>query len=189
MKIYLASHSPRRRMLLSKIGLNFQLIQPNYVEKLDDILKPEEYAKRNAIEKAKSVLSEIKEGLIIAADTIVVKDNEILEKPKDEEEAVEMLTKLSGNVHFVYTAVAVVDKNLGKMEVEVEKTTVYMRELGTEEIMRYIQSKEPLDAAGAYKIQEKGAKFIRRIDGCYSNVVGLPVAILVEILKKFDIEV
>ncbi|MFX1295238.1 MAG: Maf family protein [Promethearchaeota archaeon] len=189
MKIYLASASPRRKMLLSKVGINFQLIKPKYEEKMDDKLEPEEYAKKNAIQKVKSVLNKITDGLIITADTIVVKDNEILGKPKDKDDARRMLEILSGTSHFVVTAIVVFNKGLNKMENKVERTKVFMRDMSKKEIQRYIDSGEPLDAAGAYKIQEKGAKFIKRIEGCYYNVVGLPIATLIEMLKKFNVEV
>ncbi len=189
MTIYLASKSPRRRMLLEKLGLNIQLIEPMSDDLAENEVDPVKYTKDKAIKKAKSVLDKVDEkAIIIAADTIVMKGKEILEKPKDKEDAIQMLTKLSGTSHFVYTAVVVLEKTTKKMEVEVEKTKVEMRKISKEEIQRYVDSGEPLDAAGAYKIQEKGMKFIKRIEGCFYNVIGLPVATLVEMLKKFNIE-
>ena len=176
-------------MLLKKIGLDFQLIEPTSEETVEENLSAEEYTKKIAVQKAYSVLDDIKEGVIIAADTVVVKDSEILGKPKDKKDALRMLTKLNGTSHFVFTAVVVLDKKSEKLEVAVEKTKVEMRQISERELQMYIESGEPLDAAGAYKIQEKGAKFIKRIEGCYYNVVGLPIATLVEILKRFDIEV
>lgn len=189
MTIYLASESPRRSMLLQKIGLDFEHIKPNAEEITETQLGPEEYVKTNAIKKARSVLSQIDDGIIIAADTVVVKDDEILGKPLDENDAIRMLSKLSGAIHDVYTAIVVLEKGTDRMEIEVEQTRVEMRELSTKEIQKYVESGEPLDAAGAYKIQERGAKFIRGIEGCYYNVVGLPISTLVEMLKKFNINV
>jgi len=189
MTIYLASGSPRRKMLLEKIGIKFQVINPITEELSERGIDPEIYVKNTAIQKAKSVESKIEEGIIIAADTIVVKDNEILGKPSNRQDALRMLKILSGTAHFVYTAVVVLDKKSGHMELEVEKTKVEMRKLDNKEIQKYINSGEPMDAAGAYKIQEGAASFIKRIEGCYYNVVGLPLATLIEMLKKFDIKI
>ena len=100
-----------------------------------------------------------------------------------------MLSELSGVSHYVYTAIAILEKPSTQMEVAVEKTKVEMRRLSEREIQQYVDSGEPLDAAGAYKIQEKGAKFIKRIEGCYYNVVGLPIATLVQILQDFEVSV
>jgi len=189
MTIYLASGSPRRRMLLEKVGIEFQVINP-VAEELSAAGKdPEIYAKNTAIQKARSVISKIKDGIIIAADTIVVKGNEILGKPKNKQDAMRMLEKLSGTSHFVYTALVVLDKKSNRMETAIEKTKVEMRKLDEKEIQKYVDSGEPMDAAGAYKIQEGAASFIRGIEGDYCNVVGLPLATLIEILKKFDINV
>lgn len=189
MTIYLASGSPRRKMLLEKIGIKFQVINPITEELSERGIDPEIYVKNTAIQKAKSVESKIEEGIIIAADTIVVKDNEILGKPSNRQDALRMLKILSGTAHFVYTAVVVLDKKSGHMELEGEKTKVEMRKLDNKEIQKYINSGEPMDAAGAYKIQEGAASFIKRIEGCYYNVVGLPLATLIEMLKKFDIKI
>ncbi len=189
MTIYLASGSPRRRMLLEKAGIEFQVINPVAEELSVERKNPEIYAKNTAIQKAKSVISKIVEGIIIAADTIVVKSNEILGKPKDKQDAMRMLKKLSGTSHYVYTALVVLDKRSNRIETAIEKTKVEMRKLDEKEIQRYIDSGESMDAAGAYKIQEGAASFIRRIEGDYCNVVGLPLATLIEMLKKFDIKV
>ncbi|NVM52226.1 MAG: septum formation protein Maf [Candidatus Helarchaeota archaeon] len=189
MTIYLASESPRRSMLLQKIGLNFRRIKPNAEEISEEDLEPEEYVITNAVRKARSILPQIDEGIIIAADTIVVKDSEILGKPLDEKDAIRMLSKLSGASHDVYTAIVLLEKGTNKMEVEIEQTRVEMRKISSKQIQKYVESGEPLDAAGAYKIQERGAKFIRRIEGCYYNVVGLPISMLVEMLKKFNVYV
>ncbi|MHA1130360.1 MAG: Maf family protein [Candidatus Helarchaeota archaeon] len=189
MKIYLASVSPRRRQLLAKMGVDFKIVAPRYQEKIIEGLNPEEYVKQNAIEKAKSVLDEIREGVVIAADTVVVVNGEILEKPRDEKAAFSMLKKLSGAIHFVYTAIAVVNVQTNQREVRVEVTEVEMRDLTDQEIEKYIESGEPMDAAGAYKIQENAAKFIKRINGSYNNIIGLPLITLREILKRFQVDV
>lgn len=186
MTIYLASASPRRRMLLEKTGIEFQVINPTAEEVSVEGKNPEIYAKDTAIQKAKSVIAKIEQGVIIAADTIVVKGNEILGKPKDKQDAIRMLKKLSGTSHFVFTALVVLDKMSTHMEVAIEKTKVEMRKLDEKEIEHYVDSGEPMDAAGAYKIQEGASTFVRRIEGDYNNVVGLPLAALIEMLKKFD---
>lgn len=189
MTIYLASLSPRRRMLLEKIGVPFEVLAPEVEELSENGMDPVEFVKRNAYLKANDVLSRIADGIVIAADTVVVKGEHLLGKPQDKDDAYQMLAKLSGTHHYVYTALVVVEKLTGKKEMVVEKTLVQMRNLTDREIQRYIDSGEPLDAAGAYKIQETGAKFITRIEGCYYNVVGLPIARLVEIFHHFGIEI
>jgi septum formation protein len=190
MTLYLASKSPRRKMLFEKLGISFKLISPNSEELLSSELDPVEYVKKNAMEKAKSVLAEVDNGgIIVSADTIVFINGEILEKPKNKEDAIKMLTKLSNNSHFVFTAIVVLDKNTNKLEVEVERTKVEMGKISNEAIQRYVDTGEPLDAAGAYKIQEKGMIFIKRIEGCFYNVIGLPIFTLVEMLKKFNIDI
>ncbi|HUX99197.1 MAG TPA: Maf family protein [Candidatus Deferrimicrobium sp.] len=189
MTLYLASESPRRKMLFEKLGVEFKLLKPRSEKLFGFEGDPVEFVKNKALIKAKSVLNEVENGaIIVSADTIVVINGEILEKPKNKTDAIRMLTRLSDNSHFVYTALVILDK-AGKMEIEVEKTKVEMRAISAEEIQRYVDTEEPLDAAGAYKIQETGMKFIKRIEGCFYNVIGLPVSRLVEMLKQFDINV
>ncbi len=183
--IVLASTSPRRKELLEHIGLDFSLCKSSFKEISKTTLKPKKLALKNAIGKAKFALAK-KGQIVIAADTIVVAKKEILGKPKDKDHAVQMLKKLSGKKHFVYTAVCV--KKDDKIFSKVEKTTVKMRKLHDKEILEYVKTKEPLDKAGAYAIQGKGSLFVKRICGCYFNVVGLPLFCLLNLLKKVGVE-
>ena len=123
--------------------------------------------------------------MIIGADTVVVLNNQILGKPKDAKQAKEILQQLSGKTHEVYTGFAIVEKPSGEMLSEFEKTLVSFRKLADEEIDRYIQSGSPFDKAGGYGIQDQGALFVQKIDGCFYNVMGLPVTKLYQALEKF----
>lgn len=150
---------------------------------------PKEAIKTLALRKARDVADRVKEGLVIAADTMVLYRGEIFGKPKDLAEAKEMLRTLSGEVHEAITGLAVVNVENGKEAVECIKTMVKMRTLTEEEIEGYVATGEPLDKAGAYAIQGRGAALIERIDGCYYNVVGLPLSKLSEMLNKFEVNV
>ncbi|MCI6858725.1 MAG: Maf family protein [Eubacterium sp.] len=178
MKIILASGSPRRRELLSRTGFDFTVQVSNADENVEEEV-PEKLVEELAQRKAKAVFDLQKEDcLVIGADTIVVKDGKTLGKPKDKEEAVEMLLSISGRTHQVYTGVALFMLREGKcvaQKVFHECTEVEMTEMTEQEIRAYVKSGEPLDKAGAYGIQGKAAVFIRGIRGDYYNVVGLPV--------------
>jgi len=150
---------------------------------------PKEAIKTLALRKARDVADRVKEGLVIAADTMVLYRGEIFGKPKDLAEAKEMLRTLSGEVHEAITGLAVINVENGKEAVECIKTMVKMRTLTEEEIEGYVATGEPLDKAGAYAIQGRGAALIERIDGCYYNVVGLPLSKLSEMLNKFEVNV
>lgn len=187
--LILASNSPRRRELLKQIGLDF-IVDPADVD--ESILPgetPEVYAVRVALDKARAAASRTKNGIVIGADTIVVLDNMILGKPKDSADAAIMLRMLSGKVHRVVTGLAIVDAASGKMETRVEITNVLFRNLSERDIASYVATGEPLDKAGAYGIQGKGALLINRIEGCYFNVVGLPLAALYDVFVRFGVEI
>ncbi|MCR8432734.1 MAG: Maf family protein [Crenarchaeota archaeon] len=183
MEIILASSSPRRITLLQKLGLNFRVFPPTYeVEvKSND---PVELAELKALEKARCVARLFDRGLVIAADTVVFVDNEVLEKPKNVDEIKEFLRKLSGREHFVVTGIAIIDASSMKEVVSSELTKVRFRELSDEEIELYARTIEPLDKAGGYAIQGLAALFIDRIEGDFWNVVGLPLALLYRLLKE-----
>ncbi|NLC07536.1 MAG: septum formation inhibitor Maf [Syntrophomonadaceae bacterium] len=189
MQLVLASASPRRAELLKKIGLDF-IVRPAVTA---EIIKPHldllEQVKGLALQKALAVAETLPAGLVIGADTIVVLGQEVLGKPDSREMAVQMLSRLSGQQHQVLTGVALVDSQSGQALSEVESTLVQFRTLTLEEITAYVNTGEPLDKAGAYGIQEKGAILVERIEGCYFNVVGLPLARLVRMLKQMGIEV
>jgi septum formation protein len=175
--IYLASKSPRRKKLLKQINLKFKSVDLHYCEKMNDGEDPVFIVKRISIEKLNEALLKIKKGIIITADTIVVIDNQILGKPKNKIDAKRILKKLSGRTHFVYTGYSIYNSYNSKLITDFEKTSVTFRNLTESEINDYILTDSPMDKAGAYGIQDDfGAVFIEKIDGCYYNVVGLPLA-------------
>jgi septum formation protein len=186
--IVLASNSPRRRDLLRQIGLDFTIDPADIDEAVLPGEVPEEYAVRLALRKARVVAEREEHGIIIGADTIVVLNEEILGKPVDDRDAGRMLASLSGRMHRVITGLALVDGSSGTWITRTSITKVWFRELTPLMIGAYVATGEPLDKAGAYGIQEKGALLVDRIEGCYFNVVGLPLALLGEMLKLFDIE-
>lgn len=186
-RIILASQSPRRRELLTQIGLKFEVI-PSTVEEVITSANPVEVVQELAQQKARDVAKVAgKETpkaslLVIGADTIVVYEGKILGKPEDKEDAVRMLTMLQGKEHSVYTGVALLT---GEQEIIfAEETRVQMCPMTPEEIAWYVNTGEPMDKAGAYGIQGLCARFIRQIQGDYNNVVGLPVGRIYQELKK-----
>ena len=184
-KLILASISPRRENLLRMIGFDFEIVDSQVDEQSEVYTIPEVHVLELAQRKVLKVAEKINSGLIIGADTIVVLNNQILGKPKDAKQAKEILKQLSDRTHTVYTGFAIVEKPSGEMLSEYVKTLVSFRELADEEIDRYIQSGSPFDKAGAYGIQDQGALFVEKIDGCFYNVMGLPVTKLYQALGKF----
>lgn len=178
----LASQSPRRRELLSLITEDFRIIPAKGEEILPEKISPENAVLTLSEQKADEIYRENRGEVIVAADTIVAIDGKILGKPADEKDAFAMLKTLSGRVHEVFTGVCVVFAN-GQKERFFEKTKVEFYELSDEEIADYIKTGEPMDKAGAYGIQGKGALLVKRIDGDYYNVMGLPVARLLRVLN------
>jgi len=187
MKIILASTSPRRLELLKGLGLKVKVVGSRVKESKFDISDPEELVKTLAMSKAQEVARRTRSGLVVGADTIVVLGGKILGKPRNSEEAKSMLRELSGKTHEVLTGLAVVDASTGKKTMDFVRTRVKFRKLAEEEIASYVATGKPFDKAGAYAIQEKAGLFVERIDGCYFNVVGLPLAKLAEILKKYNV--
>lgn len=173
-KIILASGSPRRRELLAGLGWNFEVIPPQVDEKKIDGEPPAELVKRLAEEKASSVASRFLGNWVLGADTVVALEGRILGKPNSEGEAAEMIAELSGRTHSVFTGVALIAPD-GRKLINAEETRVTFRPLEKEDILAYIALGESMDKAGAYAIQERGTLLAERIDGCYSNVVGLPL--------------
>ena len=172
--LILASASPRRADLLRQIGLEFAVKKADIDETLDALRPLPEQLLELAMRKAWAA-AEKRDCLILAADTVVLCDERIMGKPASSEEAREMLCRLSGCCHQVTTAVALLDLPAGRSCQALETTTVWFRELEPEEIESYLASGEPLDKAGAYGIQGWGAVFVKKIEGCYFNVVGLPL--------------
>ncbi|MGB9665127.1 MAG: Maf family protein [Ignavibacteria bacterium] len=180
----LASKSPRRKNLLNLLGLNFQTFNPE-IEENHRGERPVVYAKKLAEEKAEAANFKFKNKIIIAADTIVVIDNQILEKPKSKSDAKRMLRTLSGKTHIVYTAICVINQLNGKKVIDYEKTYVSFRKLASSEINEYVEKGSCMDKAGSYGIQDDlGAVFVSKVNGCYYNVVGLPLQKLYLILNS-----
>lgn len=184
----LASASPRRRELLTQVGIHFQVIKSD-IEEIITKVEPDQVVIELSRQKAQDVynnLAEKKNVVVIGADTIVYNDNKILGKPSDEDEAFKMLVELSGKSHYVYTGVTL---NInGKAFSFAEKTRVDVCSLTEDEIIEYIKTKEPLDKAGAYAIQGLFAAYIKGIEGDYNNVVGLPVGRLCQELKYREVK-
>jgi septum formation protein len=175
--IYLASASPRRKILLEQIGLKFSTLTVNLNEKIYDDENPIKIVKRLALEKLKLAKEKVNNGIIITADTIVVLRKQIIGKPKNKKDAEKILKTLSGKTHFVYTGFALCNLQTGRTVVDYRKSAVTFRALGTKEIQEYVEQGSPLDKAGAYGIQDDfGAVFVKNINGCYYNVVGLPLS-------------
>ena len=187
MQVILASASPRRQALLQQIGIE-PVVRPAAFDEVGGRAElAHEVALANAKGKCDAVYSVVGDELpVVAADTIVVIDNVILGKPHDEKEAEAMLSRLSGRTHQVMTGVAVHYK--GQQLAEVCVTDVTFRSLTAAEIADYIATKEPLDKAGAYGIQGRGAVLVEKINGCYNNVVGLPLTMLHEMLRRLGVE-
>lgn len=184
-EVVLASSSPRRASLLRELGWDFRIVPPVVEESLLDGLSPPEQAVRIASEKADNVFENFPEALVIAADTIVVHGNEILGKPKDPHDAVRMLSLLAGKTHSVITGVAVRLK--GRSSSGFEETRVTFRDLSVSEIRAYFSGGESMDKAGAYAIQGWGSLLASSIEGCYFNVVGLPLYRLSRLLEEMGV--
>jgi septum formation protein len=183
----LASKSPRRSHLLTTLGFEFEVITADIDESLDTTLPPEAYCIHLAWSKAEKVAYSLNyEALVLGADTIVVLDDVIINKPESEEDAFHILKNLSGNTHKVYTAISLINSKDKSWLTDYLVTNVTFRELDDSEIWAYIESGSPMDKAGAYGIQDDfGAVFVSRIEGCYYNIVGLPLELLYNSIRKF----
>jgi MAF protein len=187
--IYLASDSEARKKLLNIFGLKFKAVPSRIKEERKACLSYAALVKKNALKKAREVAQRTKKGIVIGADTIVVQDKKIFGKPKDLRDAKIMLKRLSRKPQWLYTGLAIIDADKHKTIVDYEKTKVYMDKLTDSEINKYFSWFSPLGKAGSFDIQAKGAFFIRRIEGCFYNVVGLPLRKLYLMLNKLDIKV
>lgn len=184
--VILASGSPRRREILEQVGIAHTVMVSEIDERITKS-KPEQVVMELATQKSEDVASKVTEGVVIGADTVVAFDGNILGKPKSEEDAFLMLKTLSGCTHSVFTGVCMILKKDGATvdkSIFYEETKVMMCEMTKEEIEDYIVGKEPMDKAGAYGIQGEAGMFIERIDGDYYNVVGLPIAKVVQEMKQ-----
>ena len=187
-KIILASASPQRRKLMKILGLPFTVCPSKAVESSRITKDCAHLVKANALLKALDVAGRVRKGIVIGSDTVVYSSKgRLILKPRDMKEAKKNLKELMAKPHWVYSGVAVVDAETGRKEVSFEKTKVFMTTLKDQDIVRYHQLVSPLDKAGGFDIEGKGALFIPRIEGCYFNVVGLPLAKLAAMLKKFGV--
>lgn len=189
MTVILASASERRKELLQRILKDFKIIISDFdeasVSYIDDCA---EYVKDIALGKAKSVASKIDNPcFVIGCDTIVYHKGKVLGKPKNEKEAYDMLMALSGDKHEVYSGVAIIDTKTQNVVQDYVCTEVYFSKLSMEQVMSYINSGEPMDKAGAYGIQGNGGVFVEKIQGCYYNVVGLPLNKLYFLLRDMGV--
>jgi len=187
----LASRSPRRRELLAHLGLPFRVVIPRVEEDAAPTARgrPEELAEALAKAKAEAVAGEEKEGIVIAADTIVVDGDTILGKPADGAAAAETLRRLRGRTHRVITGLALVHVGSGQRVASHVVTAVHMRHYTDAEIAAYVARREPLDKAGAYAIQDEQFRPVASYDGCYCNVVGLPLKALVILLRRAGLDI
>ncbi len=185
--LILASSSPRRQELLRQAGITFEVFPAHIAEERRPGETPLDYALRLAREKAQSVAGRFPQRYVLGADTIVVVDNQLLEKPRDREDAARMLRLLSGREHQVTTAVSLVAPD-GHTDARACTTQVHFRKLGEGEIQQYIATDEPMDKAGAYAIQGGASRWTSRMEGDYSNVVGLPVSLVTEMLRANGFE-
>ena len=187
--IILASASPRRKQLLENFAFKFEVVPSDYEEDLNSVIEPHELAKAISLGKAEAVAAKRKNVIVIAADTFIVLGSQILGKPHTQKRAREMLETISGKTHSVITGFSIIDKGNNKTLSKSVETKVHIKKLTLSEIDAYVQSKEPLDKAGAYAIQSLGSVFVKKIEGDYFNVIGLPMSALSQALKKFGINI
>lgn len=186
-EIVLASGSPRRKELLARFGVPFRIQTSDVDETVNLPLSASRVVEELALRKGRDVAAQCENALVIGADTVVVYQGEIMGKPEDEREAAQMLGELSGKEHQVYSGIALLTVDQGEITREVvshRMTRVWIRDLTPEKVTWYVNTKEPLDKAGAYGIQGLGACLVNRIEGCYFNVVGMSLALLDEMLSE-----
>lgn len=188
MTLILASSSPRRRELLASTGIHFEVHPSHVPEEHQPGEAPEEYVARLSREKAHAVASHHPGRWVIAADTTVLLGDQLLEKPTSRDDAVRMLGTIAGRTHIVYTGVTLENKSREYRETRVAESEVRMLPLSRQDIEWYVDTGEPMDKAGAYAVQGIGAMFIDSIHGSYTNVVGLPLALLFQMLRKAGID-
>lgn len=183
--LFLASKSPRRRKMLDLMGIKYQVLDIEVEEIINPLKSPINNVKDLAELKSAEALKKIKNGIVLAADTIVVLNGEIIGKPNNQKDAKKILKALSGNSHYVYTGFALINKSTKNKIVDYSKTKVTFRTINNKEIDDYISTGSPLDKAGAYGIQDDyGAVFVKSISGCYYNVLGFPVSKIYESLLQ-----
>ena len=184
--MFLASSSPRRRNLLRQLGRPFRVIRPSADEAIPPGLSAPEAAEALAVRKAESAAARLTAGTVLGADTLVAAGGKIIGKPRDRAHAIEMLTRLTRRPHFVITGICLLDARTGRRRAASDRTRVTMRRMTAAQIKAYVDSGEAMGKAGAYAIQETGDRFVERVEGSYSNVVGLPLELLSRLLAAFE---
>jgi septum formation protein len=193
--LILASSSPRRQELIRALNLPFSIQASDVDETITEVLSPVQIVETLSLRKAKVIADQVKSSqvqqnvIVVGSDTIVVFRDEVLGKPKDASDAARMLTMLQGNVHEVYSGVALIQIGSGETKVQHRQTKVKMKPLNAKQIANYIATGEPNDKAGAYAIQGIGATIVESIEGDYFNVVGLPLSLLSDMLSDMGVEV
>ena len=187
-RIVLASASPRRQQLLASMGLSFEVAVSHVDEALHQD-SPPALARHLSLSKARAVADIYPRSLIVAADTLVVVDNRILGKPANEKMAFEMLVRPRNRRHMVYSGLSLLDMRQDRHCAQVVMTPVYMRDYADDEIRRYVASGDPMDKAGSYAIQDSDFAPVARIEGCYANVMGLPMCHLYRALRAWKVEI
>jgi MAF protein len=185
--LILASASPRRQQFFSLLGVPFRSLAADVEENRGHEEEPEEMVCRLSRTKAEALAEDYPERLIVAADTIVVLDDQVLGKPAGADEAVAMLRRLRNREHLVFSGLTVLSPSIGQQVTEWAQTTVWMRPYSDEEIFRYVASGDPLDKAGAYAIQHPGFNPVAYIQGCYASVMGLPLCHLTRALSRLGL--
>ena len=188
-RIILASSSPRRKELLNQIGLKFDILHSEYEEDMTKNLTSHALAKELAYGKAQAVAKKVRSGVVIGCDTFIEYKKKRIGKPKNKKEAADILKNISGQTIRIYSGIAIIDTDEKKELVDYEMTKVKIKKLSQKEIDAYVETGEPLDKAGAFAIQGRGAIFIEKIEGCYSNVVGMPLHKLYNNLQRLNIEI
>lgn len=184
MNLILASKSPRRKAILNQLDYQFEIIPSIKQEIIPKNIKSEHIPEYLAKEKSQDISRQYPDKYVLGYDTLIFYKDEIIGKPKDKNDAQKILETLSGQVHEVISGIAL-SKNNKILYSNIEKTKVYFRNLSTIEIKNYISTNEPYDKAGAYGIQAKGARFVKKIEGCYFNVMGLPVSQTIKAYEKY----
>lgn len=187
--LILASASPRRRQLIALLGLPFEVRAADVKEHPQDDEHPRDLVRRLSEDKVRAVVGSVRGGLVVGADTIVALEGEALGKPADDNEAWHMLRRLRGRAHQVYTGVSVLDPTRGELFSVVVKSSVWLRAYSDEEMTAYVRSGEPLDKAGGYAIQDDVFHPVARVEGCYANVMGLPLCHLHRLLAEMGVSI
>jgi septum formation protein len=188
-KIILASGSKQRKRLLKIIGLDFKIEKSGYLEDMTEELPAHKLAQKLALGKARDIAKKHKNAIIIGADSFVILGKKFLGKPRTPQKAREMLKKISGKKHILITGIAIIDTKKNKIFTDYEITEIWFKKLTNKEIESYVKTGEPLDKAGGYAIQKLGCLFIEKINGNYTNVVGLPINKIYKYLLKLNVDI